>query len=245
MACLYIHTLSLILSSRYFRCSGNLYLVFELLDHDLKAEMDTCRETGLPLPRVREYLKQMLLGTHACHVHRVLHRDIKPQNILINHDKDPARTRIKLADFGLAKTFGLPLRAYTHEVVTLWYRPPEILFGGEIYSPAIDIWSLGCIFAEMSNGKALFPGDSEIDQIFKITSKLGTPSPETWPRVSSLPDYSSAYPNFRPIPFEKLVPKLPPSGRHLLEQMLQIDPEKRISPMDALKHPFFAEMASS
>lgn len=94
-----------------------------------------------------------------------MHRDLKPQNLLIDGDGN-----VKLADFGLARAFGLPVKTYTHEVVTLWYRAPEILLGAKEYSTPIDMWSIGCIFAEMSQRRALFIGDSEIDQIFKIFS---------------------------------------------------------------------------
>ncbi|CAN0014172.1 unnamed protein product [Bubo scandiacus] len=105
-------------------------------------------------------------------------RDLKPQNLLINADG-----AIKLADFGLARAFGVPVRTYTHEVVTLWYRAPEILLGCKYYSTAVDIWSLGCIFAEMITRRALFPGDSEIDQLFRIFRTLGTPDEAAWPGV--------------------------------------------------------------
>jgi cyclin-dependent kinase len=106
---------------------------------------------------------QLLSGIAFCHGHRVVHRDLKPQNLLI--DKEGA---LKLADFGLARAFGIPIRTYTHEVVTLWYRAPEILLGSRHYSTAVDVWSAGCIFAEMATHKPLFPGDSEIDELFKI-----------------------------------------------------------------------------
>jgi len=99
-----------------------------------------------------------------CHKRRVLHRDLKPQNLLVSQDG----RIIKIADFGLGRAFGVPLRAYTHEVVTLWYRAPEILLGCQRYSCPVDIWSIACIFAEMVNSRPLFQGDSEIDQIFRI-----------------------------------------------------------------------------
>ncbi|CAM4633656.1 unnamed protein product, partial [Lepidochelys olivacea] len=122
-----------------------LYLVFEYLNQDLKKYMDSSRTGELPLSLVKSYLFQLLQGVNFCHSHRVIHRDLKPQNLLINEVG-----AIKLADFGLARAFGVPLRTYTHEVVTLWYRAPEILLGCKYYSTAVDVWSIGCIFAEMS-----------------------------------------------------------------------------------------------
>ncbi|NWX42631.1 CDK2 kinase, partial [Steatornis caripensis] len=123
---------------------NKLYLVFEFLHQDLKKFMDSSSIGGIALPLIKSYLFQLLQGLAFCHAHRVLHRDLKPQNLLINADG-----AIKLADFGLARAFGVPVRTYTHEVVTLWYRAPEILLGCKYYSTAVDIWSLGCIFAEM------------------------------------------------------------------------------------------------
>lgn len=160
-----------------------LYLVFEFLDCDLKKYMESLPvsdggrgkalpegNSGAELTRlglgdamVKKFMSQLCEGVKYCHSHRILHRDLKPQNLLIDREGN-----LKLADFGLARAFGVPLRTYTHEVVTLWYRAPEILLGGRQYSTGVDMWSVGCIFAEMCTKKPLFPGDSEIDEIFKI-----------------------------------------------------------------------------
>ena len=109
--------------------------------------------------------------------------------ILINKDGI-----IKVADFGLGRSFGIPVRNYTHEIVTLWYRTPEVLIGSQRYSCPVDIWSIGCIFAEMATRKPLFQGDSDIDQLFRIFRILRTPTEEIWPGVTSLPDYKTTFP---------------------------------------------------
>ncbi|NXP05142.1 CDK3 kinase, partial [Thinocorus orbignyianus] len=211
-----------------------LYLVFEYLNQDLKKYMDSPRTGELPLSLVKNYLFQLLQGVSFCHSHRVIHRDLKPQNLLINE-----AGAIKLADFGLARAFGVPLRTYTHEVVTLWYRAPEILLGCKYYSTAVDIWSIGCIFAEMVTRKPLFPGDSEIDQLFRIFRTLGTPTEVTWPGVTQLPDYKRDFPRWARKEVKEIVPNLDRDGRDLLVQLLLYDPSRRISAKAALGHQYF------
>ncbi|OWK52115.1 Cyclin-dependent kinase 3 [Lonchura striata] len=208
-----------------------LYMVFEYLNQDLKKYMDSCQAGELPLSLVKNYLFQLLQGVSFCHSHRVIHRDLKPQNLLINE-----AGAIKLADFGLARAFGVPLRTYTHEVVTLWYRAPEILLGCRYYSTPVDIWSIGCIFAEMMTRKALFAGDSEIDQLFQIFRTLGTPTEVTWPGVTQLPDYKGSFPQWPRKEMKDIVPNLDRDGRDLLTQLLLYDPSKRISAKAALNH---------
>lgn len=141
--------------------------------------------SALPPDQVRSFLFQLLQSLVYLHSHRIFHRDLKPQNLLI----DSQGKTIKLADFGLARAFGLPLKTYTNEVVTLWYRCPEILLGQPQYSLGVDIWSTGCIFSEMANYKPLFKGDSEIDQILKLFKILGTPNEKNWPEALKLPEY--------------------------------------------------------
>lgn len=141
----------------YTPSEKKLYLVFEFVDLDLKKYMDQ-HNHNLSQYQVKLYLYQILNGLNFCHSRRIIHRDLKPQNILV--DK---KGNVKLADFGLARAFGVPIKTLTHEVETLWYRAPEILMGQKQYSLGVDMWSLGCIFSEMVEKKPLFMGDSEID----------------------------------------------------------------------------------
>ncbi|KAG6481213.1 hypothetical protein ZIOFF_057809 [Zingiber officinale] len=219
--------------------NGNkLYLVFEHLDLDLKKHMDSCPGLSKDTRIIKLFLYQILCATAYCHSHRVLHRDLKPQNLLVDRHTNV----LKLADFGLARAFGIPVRTLTHEVVTLWYRAPEILLGAHCYSTPVDVWSVGCIFAEMVNHKALFPGDSEIDQLMKIFRVVGTPDEGNWPGVTSLPDFLSSFPKWRPKDLAKVVPTLEAAGVDLLLKMLCLDPSQRISARKALEHEYFKDL---
>ncbi len=192
---------------------NKLTLVFEYCDQDLKKYFDSCNGEIDP-DTVRSFMQQLLRGLSFCHNHNVLHRDLKPQNLLINKNGE-----LKLADFGLARAFGIPVKCYSAEVVTLWYRPPDVLFGAKIYNTSIDQWSAGCIFAEMANGgRPLFPGKafyidysfyvykcnwtfpltflflgSDIDDQLKRIFKLLGDQTENWPGVTLLPDYKVGF----------------------------------------------------
>ncbi|XP_049624509.1 cyclin-dependent kinase 3 [Suncus etruscus] len=211
-----------------------LYLVLEFLSQDLRKCMDASLGTPLPPHLVKSYLFQLLEGLSFCHSHGVIHRDLKPQNLLLD-----GLGAIKLADFGLARAFKVPLRTYTHEVVTLWYRAPEILLGSKFYSTAVDMWSIGCIFAEMVTCQPLFLGDSEIDQLFQIFQILGTPNEAMWPGVTQLPDYKGSFPKWAWKGLDKVIPSLEPEGKDLLMQLLCYDPRQRLSAKAALMHPYF------
>mmetsp|Transcript_5092 Transcript_5092/g.15237 ORF Transcript_5092/g.15237 Transcript_5092/m.15237 type:complete len:308 (+) Transcript_5092:260-1183(+) len=216
-------------------CNNKLYLVFEYLDQDLKRYMDSIpQSTPLDPMRIKSYLYQIISGIAYCHQHRVLHRDLKPQNLLID-----GNGALKLADFGLARAFGIPVRHYTHEVVTLWYRAPEILLGAKRYATPVDIWSIGCIFAEMVTRQPLFPGDSEIDELYKIFRALGTPTNETWPGVSELPDYKNTFPKWPTRHIRETVTALDDVGLDLLMRMLTYEPSQRITAFAALQHQYF------
>mmetsp|Transcript_23656 Transcript_23656/g.21526 ORF Transcript_23656/g.21526 Transcript_23656/m.21526 type:complete len:311 (-) Transcript_23656:162-1094(-) len=220
-----------------------LTLVFEYLDQDLKKYLDFC-ENGIEAKVVVSFLFQLLTGVAYCHHHRVLHRDLKPQNLLINREGE-----LKLADFGLARAFGIPVRSYTHEVVTLWYRAPDVLLGSRKYSTPVDIWSIGCIFAEMINGKPLFSGATEEAQLETIFRLLGTPS-ETmhsgvtqdtlFPGISELSGWKNDF-VFYPAPptLHHLVPTLSNDGVDLLSRMLVYDPSRRITAQEARQHRYF------
>lgn len=243
---------------------GKLHLIFEYLDSDLKKHMDAspseysrpflikvrrvsrvqpCIEYSLIYIHLffQKYLYQMLSGIAHCHSHRILHRDLKPQNLLIDRNSNT----LKLADFGLARAFGIPVRQYTREVITLWYRAPEILLGSKQYSTPVDLWSIGCIFAEMAMQKPLFPGDSEIDELFKIFQVLGTPDDEVFPGVKSLPEYNDLFPKWRPQNLADVVPTLCPSGIDLLSKLLEYSPARRIGAKAAMEHEYFDDLKES
>ncbi|KAJ2384155.1 cyclin-dependent kinase 5 [Coemansia sp. RSA 2603] len=241
-----------------------LTLVFEFMDSDLKKFVDAYGG-DLDALTVKHLLYQLLCGIAYCHRSRVLHRDLKPQNLLINKRGD-----LKLGDFGLARAFGIPVRSYSHEVVTLWYRAPDVLMGSRKYDSSIDIWSVGCIFAEMATGRPLFAGTSVEDQLLHIFKIMGTPfdplaahapppppphadaaepSPaerdyarRAWPGCEQLPDWPRAAPVYASVPLEPLVPKLSAHGIDLLRRLLAYAPENRISAEHALAHPYFDEL---
>uniref|UniRef100_A0A8C5NCJ0 Cyclin-dependent kinase 17-like n=1 Tax=Gouania willdenowi TaxID=441366 RepID=A0A8C5NCJ0_GOUWI len=163
----------------------SLTLVFEYLDKDLKQYMDDCGNI-LSMYNVKIFLYQILRGLAYCHRRKVLHRDLKPQNLLIND-----RGELKLADFGLARAKSVPTKTYSNEVVTLWYRPPDVLLGSSEYSTQIDMWGVGCIFYEMAAGRPLFPGSTVEDELHLIFRLLGTPTEESWPGISSIDEFKT------------------------------------------------------
>jgi len=217
----------------------SLTLVFEYLERDLKQYMDDCGGI-LAISNVKLFLFQMLRGLSYCHQRRVLHRDLKPQNLLIN-DKG----ELKLADFGLARAKSVPTKTYSNEVVTLWYRPPDVLLGSTEYSTPIDMWGVGCIFYEMSSGRPLFPGATVEDELHLIFKVLGTPSEADWPGISTSEVLAShRFPEYQPENLVARAPRLDTEGISLLTGFLRYEARKRTSARDAMKTNYFASLGT-
>ncbi|KAG5183926.1 kinase-like domain-containing protein, partial [Tribonema minus] len=215
------------------------------------------RPTPVPQRHLQPLLRQLLLAVAACHRRGVLHRNLKPKHVLVRPREGAAAAggaaggdalagaHLLLSDFALVRLASYPRRAYTSEVVTLWYRPPELLMGAEKYTPAVDMWSAGCIFAEMALGRPLFTGISEIDQLFQIFSRLGTPDARAWPDFTALPNYSFAFPHWglrvSAAAAASAFPTLEPRAVDLLDRMFTYDPARRITAEEALRHPYLID----
>ncbi|XP_062842407.1 cyclin-dependent kinase 4 [Trichomycterus rosablanca] len=207
-------------------------LVFEHVDQDLKTYLEKVPAPGLPIHQIRDMMRQLLCGLEFLHSHHVLHRDLKPENILVT-----SRGEIKLADFGLARIYSCHM-ALTPVVVTLWYRSPEVLLGSS-YATPVDLWSTGCIFAEMFLCKPLFRGESEVDQLTKIFCLIGLPSEEEWPTDVTLSQQNFSAQN--PQPIRDQIPEISDDGADLLTKMLTFNPLRRISAHKAQEHRFFTD----
>ncbi|KAF9015433.1 kinase-like domain-containing protein [Cyathus striatus] len=221
-----------------------LILIFEYCEQDLKKYMDQHGDRGALDPNtVQSFMYQLLKGTAFCHENQVLHRDLKPQNLLINR-----KGELKLGDFGLARAFGVPVNTFSNEVVTLWYRAPDVLLGSRTYSTSIDVWSCGCIFAEMISGVPLFRGRDNQDQLLHIMRVVGTPTDVQFQKMfKDTPEISltnKSFPRYPKMSLQQVIPKASPQAIDLLERLLKFDPAERISASDALSHPYFANLAN-
>lgn len=208
-------------------------LVFEYVNQDLYHYLKACPSPGLDQARIKSLIHQILCGVDFLHSNRIIHRDLKPQNILVD-----TNGRIKIADFGLARIYDFNMRL-TAVVVTLWYRAPEILLSNSYATPA-DVWSCGCIFAELFRRKPVFEGHTEPDQLQRIFDVIGTPHENDWPRDVSLSRSNFRHHQGRHI--RDIVPEITDDAADLLQKMLKFLPSVRISAIEALRHPYFRGM---
>ncbi|KAK6177605.1 hypothetical protein SNE40_015672 [Patella caerulea] len=214
-----------------------IYIVMDYVEHDLKSLMEVMT-SPFSVGETKTLMKQLIRAVAHLHDNWILHRDLKTSNLLFSH-----KGVLKVGDFGLAREYGSPLKQYTPIVVTLWYRAPELLLGCKEYSTAIDLWSVGCIFAEFLTKKALWPGKSEIDELNRIFKDLGTPGEKIWPGVGELPGMKKC--TFTDYPYNTIRNKfgsyLSDLGFDLLNRFLTYSPNRRISAEEALNHTYFTE----
>lgn len=218
-----------------FGHQSNVSLVFDFMDTDLEIII---RDRGIVFvpANIKSYIIMTLKGLRYLHNNWILHRDLKPNNLLI--DKNGV---LKIADFGLARAFGSPNRIYTHQVVTRWYRAPELIYGARMYGTGVDVWAVGCILAELLLREAIFPGETDLDQLDKIFTVTGTPDANNnqWKNVSDLPDYIP-FKSLPPKPFHTIFLAASDDLLDLLTHMLALDPNKRMDTNNLLKHRYFS-----
>eukprot|EP00127_Corallochytrium_limacisporum_P001180 Clim_evm15s44 gene=Clim_evmTU15s44 len=210
------------------------HLVFDYMFTDMEVVIKD-RNIVLEPSDIKSYMHQMLLGLEHMHKLWILHRDMKPNNLLIGSDG-----QLKITDFGMARYAASPDIDMTNRVVTVWYRSPELLLGAKQYSVGVDMWATGCILAEMMLRRPLLPGGTEIDQLQKIYQTFGTPTVEQWPSVESLPNYNfikmEKYPT---VPLETIFTATTRDTIKFMAPMFVYDPVKRATATDCLKDPWF------
>lgn len=215
---------------------GSTFLVFEYMHHDF---VGLKLKINFNLPQIKCIIYQILQGVKYLHEKKIMHRDLKSANILLNN-----KGEVKIADFGLARQISNhPQALYTNKVVTLWYRAPEILLGSQDYGTGVDIWSIGCIFVELLTQEVLFPGDKESKQIELIYEKCGTPDLVSWTEVEKYKYFSEFKPKrYIERKLKQLILKKKEIDEvtfNLIDKMLVLNPKYRISAEEALKHECF------
>jgi cyclin-dependent kinase 7 len=213
----------------------NLNLVLEYLPlGDLEILIRDAEGVRYGTADIKAWMGMLGRAVWFCHENSVLHRDIKPNNLLIAADGE-----LKLADFGLARSFADPYRPMTHQVITRWYRPPELLYGAKFYSGAVDMWAVGLVFAELIIRTPWLKGSTDMHQIELTCQAIGTPTEENWPGVTKLPDYvksDSQHPVRGKDYYMPMFGTVGPLGVDLLMSTLFLDPQKRASATRFLEH---------
>jgi len=217
----------------FFAAGSAIMLVTDFMVGDLG---DVIRDFRNPLTHAQSkgYCAQVMRGLSFVHSQNILHRDLKPSNLLIAPNR-----QLKIADFGLARMFD-ETRPMSHQVATRWYRAPELLYGARHYDFGVDLWAAGCICAELFTFGPFFPGQSDIEQLWQVLRTLGTPTADSWPQWSSLPDSSKITFAFEPgVDLGDLLEDTPQHTVDLIKGLLVYNSEKRVSAADCLRHPFF------
>ena len=210
------------------------FIIMEYCNFDIKSILES--QTKFSIVQVKMIFRQLLIGISALHDNFIIHRDLKTSNILLSK-----KGVLKVCDFGMARLLNINSILMSQEVVTLWYRPPEILLGQKEYTTSVDLWALGCILSEIITSKVLFPGNSELDQLTKIFSILGTPTSNIWLNLHFLASAKKIIFPLQPYNgfFSKMYGKMDLLTIDLIQKFLVYDPDKRISANIALRHPFF------